>query len=181
VITNEHQLGNLRCLLQDLVGRYDACTYTLKKYGTTLLCAKYKSLTAQERLRLREALQSSPQCIDVLILPTSECEREPTRVLLVEMLVSRQPMVMRHETRVSVPINAAVFTQSSTLRTRHGCKRPMEVLRPGSCLMKAQAEREPYIQLRVMRKLEEANVRRAAPDLFFRGEKSVGIEVVYFV
>jgi hypothetical protein len=57
----------------------------------------------------------------------------------------------------------------------------MEVLRPRSCLMKAQPERQPYIQPRVMRKLEEANVRRAAPYLFFRGEKSVGIEVIYFV
>ena len=82
---------------------------------------------------------------------------------------------------MTVPINSAVLVQSPTLCSRHRCKRPMEVLRPGSCLMKAQPEREPYIQLRVMRKLEEANIRRAPPDLFFRGEKSVGIEVVYFV
>ena len=86
MITNEHQLRNLRRLFQGLVGRYDACTHALKKYGTTRLCAECKSLTAQERLRLREALQSRAQCVDVLILPTSECEREPTRVLLVEML-----------------------------------------------------------------------------------------------
>jgi hypothetical protein len=45
----------------------------------------------------------------------------------------------------------------------------MEVLRPGSCLVKAQPQRQPYIQLRIVRKLEEAHVRRAAPDLFFRG------------
>src|SRR5712672_187602 len=82
---------------------------------------------------------------------------------------------------MSVPINSAVFIQSSTRCARHRCKRPMQVLRPGSCLVKAQPQRQPYIQLRIVRKLEEANVRRAAPDLFFRGEKSVVIEVVYFV
>ena len=57
----------------------------------------------------------------------------------------------------------------------------MKVLRPGRCLVKPQPQRQPHIQLRIMRKLEKANVRRAPPDLLLRGEKSVGIEVVYFV
>jgi hypothetical protein len=57
----------------------------------------------------------------------------------------------------------------------------MEVLRPGSCLVKAQPQGQTHIQLRMVRKLQKADVRRPPPHLFLRGQQGIGIEIVDLV